>query len=295
MLDFVNENILLGTILYNLGHPFSINLVAVRLLQSLCFIGHSIWQFFNSKHCSFRSWCLFVWIGRCRSTGGAILEVSAANGLAVAVNNSQTATATIQTASGLGCHQTYADSQSSKSRYGPRKEERGSIESDIVDVSTPKMQIQPERDANTDATGNPLFQMKGRSKKEWKHVRLVAKKGTDMSSVKSKDAIKAFCLLCRMDITFSKGNGNSVYRWSTCMVERASIPVSKDCSCGTKMVVYTGQLNSLWMRLLSLWRRSVRKTSIDARWCVDESSSSYEQSQACTSVSRGHKEGSDQE
>jgi hypothetical protein len=64
----------------------------------------------------------------------------------------------------------------------------------------------------TDLCGFPLFHMKGSSKVDWEHVRLVAKKGADMTKVKSQDAIKAFCLLCQVNITYSKGNGNSVYR-----------------------------------------------------------------------------------
>ena len=63
-----------------------------------------------------------------------------------------------------------------------------------------------------DASGNHLFEMKGSSKMHWHFVRLVAKKGSDMKTVKSKDAMKAFCLLCHKDITYTKGNGNSVYR-----------------------------------------------------------------------------------
>lgn len=69
-----------------------------------------------------------------------------------------------------------------------------------------------EMEAKTDKEGNPLFTMKGSFRKEWEYVRLVARKGTDMSNVTSADSIKAFCLLCSRDITFSKGNGNSVYR-----------------------------------------------------------------------------------
>lgn len=64
----------------------------------------------------------------------------------------------------------------------------------------------------SDRHGNPLFPMRGSSKSCWEIVRLVAKKGTDMSKVKSSDAIRAFCLLCHREIAFSKGNGNSVFR-----------------------------------------------------------------------------------
>jgi hypothetical protein len=68
-----------------------------------------------------------------------------------------------------------------------------------------------------DASGNPLFEMKGSSKLHWRFVRLVAKKkddedNTNRKTIQSKDAIKAYCLLCRKDITYTKGNGNSVYR-----------------------------------------------------------------------------------
>ena len=63
-----------------------------------------------------------------------------------------------------------------------------------------------------DASGNHLFEMKGSSKMHWHFVRLVAKKGSDMKTVKSKDAMKAFCLLCHKDIKYTKGNGNSVLK-----------------------------------------------------------------------------------
>ena len=64
-----------------------------------------------------------------------------------------------------------------------------------------------------DRLGNPLFEMKGATKKmHWHYVRLVARKGSNMKKVTSKDAIKAFCLLCQTDISYTKGNGNSVYR-----------------------------------------------------------------------------------
>jgi hypothetical protein len=62
-----------------------------------------------------------------------------------------------------------------------------------------------------DPFGNPLFEMKG-SKNHWYFVRLVAKKGSDMQKITTKDAFKAFCLLCRKHITYTPGNGNSVYR-----------------------------------------------------------------------------------
>jgi hypothetical protein len=62
-----------------------------------------------------------------------------------------------------------------------------------------------------DSFGNPLFESKG-TKKHWNFVRLVAKKGSDVKLVTSKDAIRAFCLLCQKHITYTKGNGNSVYR-----------------------------------------------------------------------------------
>jgi hypothetical protein len=65
---------------------------------------------------------------------------------------------------------------------------------------------------STDKNGNPLFPMKGTAKPHWKFVRLVAKKGVDVATVCSTDATHAFCLLCRNNITFSRGNGNSVFR-----------------------------------------------------------------------------------
>jgi predicted Fe-Mo cluster-binding NifX family protein len=62
-----------------------------------------------------------------------------------------------------------------------------------------------------DRFGNPLFESKG-TKKHWNIVQLVAKKGSDVKLVTSKDAIRAVCLLCQKHITYTKGNGNSVYR-----------------------------------------------------------------------------------
>jgi hypothetical protein len=65
-----------------------------------------------------------------------------------------------------------------------------------------------------DPFGNPLFESKG-TKKHWNVVRLVAKKGSDVKLVTSKDAIRAFCLLCQKHITYTKGNGNSLYQHGT--------------------------------------------------------------------------------
>ena len=58
-----------------------------------------------------------------------------------------------------------------------------------------------------------LFDMKGSSRREWKYVRLVAKEEhRRKEDLKSSDASKAYCTLCTRYITYTKGNGNSVYR-----------------------------------------------------------------------------------
>lgn len=64
-----------------------------------------------------------------------------------------------------------------------------------------------------DVEEHVLFEMKGCARSEWKYVRLVAKKGLETrTNFKSSDASKAYCLLCKEYLTYSTGNGNSVYR-----------------------------------------------------------------------------------
>jgi len=58
-----------------------------------------------------------------------------------------------------------------------------------------------------------LFDIKGSSRREWKYLRLVAKEELrTKKDLKSSDASKAYCTLCTKYITYTKGNGNSVYR-----------------------------------------------------------------------------------
>jgi hypothetical protein len=82
------------------------------------------------------------------------------------------------------------------------------------ETKTGEPQTEVAASANEPVTylqGNPMFKMKGSSKLDWEYVPHVAKKGADVSSIKSHDAINAFCLLCCESITYSKGNRNSVY------------------------------------------------------------------------------------
>ena len=90
------------------------------------------------------------------------------------------------------------------------KEEEGKRieEEEKIEDNEKKEQAEP----SVDGSGKPLFKMKCSSKKHWDIVQLVANKGSNMLTIKSTDAIKAFCLLCQVNICFSKGNGNSVYR-----------------------------------------------------------------------------------
>jgi len=58
-----------------------------------------------------------------------------------------------------------------------------------------------------------LFDTKGSSRRKWKYVRLVAKEALrTKKDLKSSDASKAYCTLCTTFITYTKDNGNSVYR-----------------------------------------------------------------------------------
>jgi hypothetical protein len=57
-----------------------------------------------------------------------------------------------------------------------------------------------------DLLGNPLFEMKVIIKKHWFFVCPVAEKGSEITKIKSTDAIKAFCSLC-CTFEYSKGNG----------------------------------------------------------------------------------------
>eukprot|EP00815_Leptocylindrus_aporus_P011719 CAMPEP_0116067910 /NCGR_PEP_ID=MMETSP0322-20121206/11351_1 /TAXON_ID=163516 /ORGANISM="Leptocylindrus danicus var. apora, Strain B651" /LENGTH=317 /DNA_ID=CAMNT_0003554929 /DNA_START=8 /DNA_END=961 /DNA_ORIENTATION=+ len=71
----------------------------------------------------------------------------------------------------------------------------------------------PTKSGGKSDESHVLFDMKGSSRREWKYVRLVAKEELrTKKDLTSTDASKAYCTLCKSYITFSKGNGNSVYR-----------------------------------------------------------------------------------
>lgn len=58
-----------------------------------------------------------------------------------------------------------------------------------------------------------LYPLTGSKKREWNFVQLVAKpESRHKTKLFSSDASQAFCTLCHQYITFSAGNGNSVFR-----------------------------------------------------------------------------------
>jgi len=72
---------------------------------------------------------------------------------------------------------------------------------------------QQQKEGGRKYESHVLFDMKGRSRREWKYVRLVAKEELrTKKDLKSSDASKAYCTFCTTYITYTKGNGNSVYR-----------------------------------------------------------------------------------
>ena len=128
--------------------------------------------------------------------------MSTASCLAVAVN-CQTATASRLTAIAIGCHQTATAQKALKMSEGVAA---GATEGDTEEGNGPNQ-------TKSVGESHVLFEMKGSSRKEWNYVRLVAKDELrTKKNLKSTDAAKAYCLLCKSYITYSKGNGNSVYR-----------------------------------------------------------------------------------
>ena len=122
----------------------------------------------------------------------------------------------LQPAKGFGCHQTATDSHCPKmdeNRNTENESNNGVLEIDSEEKYEEE-NVEEEENSNTndDDYKSRLFEIKGSKKLEWKFARLVAKKGTNMLKVTSKDAANAYCLLCKSNITYSMENGNSVYR-----------------------------------------------------------------------------------
>ena len=71
-----------------------------------------------------------------------------------------------------------------------RVEEEGKRGDEEEDKEEEEQKMEGDQNTSeTDHLGNLLFEMKGSSKEYWHYMHLVAKEGSDMTQIKSTDAI----------------------------------------------------------------------------------------------------------